>query len=111
MIKSDLQDTDNTMGMASSWRLHKSLQSSSNPRVAEHKWYIVPNNLPHEAPQILKLGYKGPAEVPSLCLCHIVSGVLVSMLAIVIKDIKHVKHKARMPFRHVTNAILEHLHI
>jgi len=33
------------------------------------------------------------------------------MLAIVIKDIKHVKHKARMPFRHVTNAILEHLHI
>jgi len=37
--------------------------------------------------------------------------VLLSVLAVVIKDIKHVKHKARMPLSHVTNAALEHLHI
>jgi len=35
----------------------------------------------------------------------------VSVLAVVIKDIKHVKHKARMAFSHVANAALEHLHI
>ncbi len=69
------------------------------------------DDLPQEAPQILKIVYKGLAEVPSLCLCYIVGGVLVSMLAVVIKDIKHVKHKARMPFSHVTNAALEHLHV
>jgi len=109
MIKSGLQNTDTTLGMASSWRVLYSSHISSNIRVAECKSWTVHDDLPQEAPQIFEPGYKGWAEVPSLC--HIVSGVLLSVLAAVIKDIKHVKHEARMPFSHVANAALEHLHI
>ena len=70
----------------------------------EKDWH---SNLPHEAPHMLKVAYECLAEVHILCSRHIF-GRIVSVVAV---DIKHVKHKARMPFRHVANAILEHLHM
>lgn len=76
-------------------------------RIQQTDWH---NNLPHEAPHMLKVAYECLAEVHILCSRHIFSRV-VSVVVIDIKNIKHVKHKARMPFRHVANAILEHLHM
>ena len=73
-------------------------------QAAEH------SNLPHEAAHMLKIAYEVLAEVHGLCPCHVFRGVL-SEVAVGIKAVQHVKHRARMPFRHVANAILERLHV
>ena len=59
---------------------------------------------------MLKIAHERLAEVHGLSSCHIL-GRLVSVVAVDFKAVKHVKHKARMPFRHVADAILELLHM
>ena len=81
----------------------ESLQISSKTRIAEY------NDLPHEAPHILKIAQECLAKENVLCSRHVFSWV-VSIVCNDIKDIKHVKHKARVLFRHVAHVVLEHLH-
>ncbi len=81
----------------------ESLHISSKTKVAEY------NKSPHEAPHILKIAQECLAKEHVLCSRHVFSWV-VSIVCNDIKDIKHVKHKARVLFRHVANVVLEHLH-
>ena len=68
------------------------------------------SNLPHEAAHTLKAAYEVLAEVQGLCPCHVFRGVL-SKVAVSVKAVQHVNHKARIPFRHVVNAVLERLRV
>ena len=81
----------------------ESVHISSKIKVAEY------NKSPHEAPHILKIAQECLAKEHVLCSRHILSWA-VSIVCNDIKDIKHVKHKARVLVRHVANVVLEHLH-
>ena len=82
----------------------ESLHIKSKSRIA------VYNKLPHEAPHMLKIADECLAQVHSLCACHILRWAI-SIVCNDIKDIEHVKHKARVLFRHIADVVLDHLHI
>ena len=67
------------------------------------------NKSPHKAPHVLKIPQECLAKEHVLCPRLVFSWV-VSIVCNDIKDIKHVKHKARLLFRHVADVVLEHLH-
>lgn len=107
MIELQLHNTNNTLDIGFIWKASRISSYDHGCRMQQTDWH---NALPHEAPHMLKVAYECLAEEHILCLRHIF-GSVVSVVVVDIKGIKHVKHKARMPFRHVVNAILEHLHM